>query len=165
MRLLRREAAQDRVDPALGADACRLEEGIAQRKVARRDLEATCVQTHQPSGNLGVAEAVAGRAEQIADARVDRGLVTGVRRQHPGAEQHRQELLDRDHLQLRAHPAARGLVDVLAAETGVVGPNLVREPVVLAHEERVQRRQADLLVGPYVAGQEQHRVGVRRRVG
>ena len=107
------------------------------------------------------------RGELIRESGVDRRVVAGVRGQ---VDAHcREELVVGDVLLLRADDAS-----------GDVEPCLLRErlrhhrrdPVVLAHEQRRQRRKADVLVRPHVAGddrslrptgQRAHQIHRRRR--
>ena len=100
-----------------------------------------------------MAEAVGGGGETRCDTRVD---VRGVARIGPHrvvAEQGGEELVVGDGLDLRGHDLACLLVDFLVGQRGVVASD-PSAPIVLAHEQRVQRRQLDVLVGPNVAGQE-----------
>ena len=88
--------------------------------------------------------------ELVGDARVDARGVAPV-----GSQLHaevREELVVRDVLDLRADDAPGDLELLLVGQAGAGEAR--HDPVVLAEEERVDRGEGDVLVGPNVSGDD-----------
>ena len=108
---------------------------------------------------MRVADAKGGRRELGSDARVHPGVVAFVRLQRAGPQQHRQELVVSDDLDLGADHGAHPLVDLVSGQLGVQARQQAGAQVVLADEQGVHRRQGHLLVGAHVTAQEEGRIG------
>src|SRR5262249_3824370 len=144
----------------------RVGEGVVQRDRIG-DLPAVAVQELDVVAEHAVAEAEQGGGELGGDAGVGGavgrvgvvGVVARVGGQRVRPEQRGGPPFVGDDLHLGADEGAGPLVDVLGAHAGVGGGDQARQPVVLAHEQGVQRGQLDVLVGPDVAGREELVVG------
>mmetsp|Transcript_10770 Transcript_10770/g.44147 ORF Transcript_10770/g.44147 Transcript_10770/m.44147 type:complete len:587 (+) Transcript_10770:191-1951(+) len=148
LRHRRRHAGQHRLE-AVPRQVLRHEEGVAQRHLAAAGRAAPA---HlQPAAHLAVAEAERRRRELVVHLRPHRRVV-GRAVGHAGrAHQERQVLGHRHVLHLGDHEAPRQLERLRRAQLRPRGHQEVVHQVVLAHQQRVQRQEARLLVAPVVA--------------
>ena len=152
---LLRQAPENRFDPACVDDPLGREKGIAERQVTLGDLFEVRVETKKCRTEQAVSEAVSAGGENVSDPSVEIGVIALVIPNGIFTEQQRQELVVGDCLHFSPDHAACLFVDLVAGQCGIGSGVNTREPVMLAHEERMHGGEGDLLVGPNVAGQEQ----------
>ena len=95
--------------------------------------------------------------ELAGDGRVNVCVVARVGVEGVGAQQQRQELAEGDVLYLSTDDLAGQLIDLVAAQARILGGDDARKAVVLSDEQRVHRREADLLVDSHIACNKERR--------
>ena len=104
-----------------------------------------------------MSDPVRRRREFAGDGRINGCVVALVVVDAVGPQQQRQEFAEGDVLDLSAADLAGQFIDLIAAQPGILSGDDAREAVVFPDEQRVHRRQADLLVDSHIACNEERR--------